>query len=304
MRVPAPEEFYAKPRNMMRVFCHEMTLFDMFGGRYKLSYTEVLKLLTHWNTVCFCALVAFGLSLIDPHHYRGHMPFFGQLFIWQAAAFAVILSRLAFTSLASIITFYLPKIVLPGFLFAIIDFTWIFFAMDWLSMFWLADSYSTEILKLYPYLLLTMLLVDLSFVRLLLPKLLTEIRNDMVPPADNQQSTKETPAPTAGIRTVELGGRVFPLDRIQWIRSQEHYLEITTTNSQTMVRAQLTAFEDQVSDYDGVRCHRSWWISRNTDARLDRVDGKPVVNLGDGTVAPISRSRLSDVQSWFDLHMI
>lgn len=75
-----------------------------------------------------------------------------------------------------------------------------------------------------------------------------------------------------------------------YVRSQDHYLEITTEGGRRFIRGRLADLSTG-SDVFGFTPHRSWWVA---DRAIEscRRDGRDLrLVLSDGTDVPVSRSR-------------
>lgn len=75
-----------------------------------------------------------------------------------------------------------------------------------------------------------------------------------------------------------------------YVRSQDHYLEITTDGGRRFIRGRLADLKAG-SEVFGFTPHRSWWVA---DRAIEtcRRDGRDLrLVLSDGTDVPVSRSR-------------
>ncbi|RYG92016.1 LytTR family transcriptional regulator [Loktanella sp. IMCC34160] len=168
------------------------------------------------------------------------------------------------------------------------------------------DSYRFDHLTAFPFLLITLLIVEALFMRFLLS---TFDLSPHIPPAakpDNQDAPARTPDMSP--RMIEVGDRRIRVDNLRYIASEEHYLRVVTKQETLVQRAKLGDVIDQLHDSDGVRPHRSWWVCRHACPRLTRDGARatihlPGFDLPDLAAIPVARSRLQQVQDWFDFHM-
>ncbi|MYE10887.1 MAG: LytTR family transcriptional regulator [Gammaproteobacteria bacterium] len=77
----------------------------------------------------------------------------------------------------------------------------------------------------------------------------------------------------------------------------DHYVEVFTTEGSTLV---LMRFSDALSELDaadGLRVHRSHWVSRGHVTGATRRNGRTLLRLTGGREVPVSRAYLADVRT-------
>lgn len=77
----------------------------------------------------------------------------------------------------------------------------------------------------------------------------------------------------------------------------DHYVEVFTTEGSTLV---LMRFSDAVAELDaadGLRVHRSHWVSRGHVTGATRRNGRTILKLTGGREVPVSRGYLADVRA-------
>lgn len=117
--------------------------------------------------------------------------------------------------------------------------------------------------------------------------------------AVNLPETTPGPKPCLGKRTVELAGEPVMLDKINFVKSVEHYLEVDTGSGEPMlVRMSMRDFLSRLPPDAGIQPHRSWWVSRTAADRIVSGNGRKMFRLIDGREVPIARSRLREVMAW------
>ena len=101
----------------------------------------------------------------------------------------------------------------------------------------------------------------------------------------------------AGKQPADLSGSVLlenlPLRLgrdIVHLRAQDHYVEVTTPRGSALVLMRIGDVERDPAGVDGVRTHRSWWVSGKHAVRLRRGDGKLRVVTSLGTEVPVGRA--------------
>lgn len=85
----------------------------------------------------------------------------------------------------------------------------------------------------------------------------------------------------------------------EWIRAQDHYLELRHDGRSQLLRARMRDALEHFSSQQGIRVHRSWWVRKGLPASLQRAGRDMVMVTRNGERIPVSRSRQSDVrQLW------
>ncbi|WP_107497816.1 LytTR family DNA-binding domain-containing protein [Thalassobius sp. I31.1] len=86
-------------------------------------------------------------------------------------------------------------------------------------------------------------------------------------------------------------------DDVISISTQDHYLDVTTTQGSDLIHGKLSAAAEQLASLPGVRLHRSHWAAVGHIQRLKRKDSGHIVCLSDGRELPVSRSQLPAVRA-------
>lgn len=74
------------------------------------------------------------------------------------------------------------------------------------------------------------------------------------------------------------------------ISSEDHYCRVHTSLGSELVLLRLSDAERELSSVDGLRVHRSWWVSRKGIMDARREAGRTVLILASGDEVPVSRS--------------
>ena len=80
------------------------------------------------------------------------------------------------------------------------------------------------------------------------------------------------------------------------VSSEDHYCRVHTSLGSELILIRLADVEKELSRVDGMRVHRSWWVSRKGIAETLRENGKFVLKLRSGEDVPVSRSYLDAVK--------
>lgn len=108
------------------------------------------------------------------------------------------------------------------------------------------------------------------------------------------QITTETDV--AARKTIRLGDREYGFDEIRMIEAEQNYVRIHTASDAILVRAQMNATINKMSDGYGVRVHRSCWVSFDTILQTKTLANRRLaVELATGEVVIAPRARRKTV---------
>ncbi|WDR07120.1 LytTR family DNA-binding domain-containing protein [Devosia rhodophyticola] len=108
-----------------------------------------------------------------------------------------------------------------------------------------------------------------------------------------QTAAAPAPQPPAILQRLPLPQR----GKLQQISVADHYVEITTDKGHGLVLMRLGDAIGETGAVEGLQIHRSHWVALDAVVRCIRVDGKPMVEMVNGTRLPISRSFLPAVKA-------
>lgn len=92
--------------------------------------------------------------------------------------------------------------------------------------------------------------------------------------------------------TVRIADRSFPIGDIQSIRTEDHYLNVVTRASRSMLRAKLSDLDALHDGRHGIQINRSQWVSFAAIASVvDEENGQVTLHLVNGDSATVSRTR-------------
>lgn len=80
------------------------------------------------------------------------------------------------------------------------------------------------------------------------------------------------------------------------VSSEDHYCRVHTSLGSELILMRLADAERELASVDGLRVHRSWWVSRKGIADSSREGGRITLKLRSGETVPVSRSYQSDVK--------
>ncbi len=110
------------------------------------------------------------------------------------------------------------------------------------------------------------------------------------------EQAKSRTEPSTEDRVVTLCGEAIPLITLQRVRSMEHYLVLTQSGTEHLVRARMVDFLAQLDTSDGIQTHRSHWVST---AEALAIKGGNLATVS-GDEIPIARGRLKAVKDWLN----
>lgn len=96
------------------------------------------------------------------------------------------------------------------------------------------------------------------------------------------------PAPPALLERLELGKRGALIS----LSVQDHYVEVSTTNGQSLLLMRLSDAIRETGDVQGLQIHRSHWVALEHVQTAVRRGDKAVLTLTDGRQLPASRSNI------------
>ncbi|RZJ95614.1 MAG: LytTR family transcriptional regulator [Brevundimonas sp.] len=76
---------------------------------------------------------------------------------------------------------------------------------------------------------------------------------------------------------------------IRAVQSEDHYLRVHTDRGSDLILMRLSDALEELEGLEGAQTHRSWWVARDAVRDVERGDGRAVLTLDGGLVAPVSR---------------
>ena len=114
-------------------------------------------------------------------------------------------------------------------------------------------------------------------------------------------------APAANVRAADAVSAAEPAllqrlprpqrGRLIHIAVSDHYVDVTTDKGTSLVLMRLSDAIRETAPVPGLQVHRSHWVALDAVRRGTRREGKPVLELENGTIVPVSRSYLDAVRA-------
>ncbi len=99
-------------------------------------------------------------------------------------------------------------------------------------------------------------------------------------------------------KSIIVSGHTFKCAELVSASSQDHYIIVKTENNETLIRARLSDIIAQLNCRNGIQPHRSHWVARESVVGIESVEGHKRLKMTDGSIIPIARGRITDVQEW------
>lgn len=125
--------------------------------------------------------------------------------------------------------------------------------------------------------------------------LLPDIAPPVTPvPAEPTRNEAPAPAPAADDGTmVQIGPALLPLSSILLIRTEDHYLGVTTRSGKALHRAKMADIPELHSGRAGMQINRSVWVAYAAISEITESDTRQVVvSLVTGDEERVSRPRV------------
>ena len=85
------------------------------------------------------------------------------------------------------------------------------------------------------------------------------------------------------------------------LQAQDHYVEATTTRGTAQVLMRLSDAERDLTGFDGLRVHRSWWVNLDHVTDMARTEnGGTELTTTNGMVIPVSRGQKAALREALD----
>lgn len=114
-------------------------------------------------------------------------------------------------------------------------------------------------------------------------------------PTDAQQELPEEASPLLLLLPPEIRGPVISL------KSELHYLEVTTIKGQSLVLYNLKDAMQEMTGQNGIQTHRSYWVSLNHVINIQKNGRQGSLIMSNEQKIPVSRNRMSAVKQAISL---
>lgn len=81
------------------------------------------------------------------------------------------------------------------------------------------------------------------------------------------------------------------------VSAEDHYTKVTTTKGSELLLMRFSDAVTELTAYDGLRVHRSHWVSRAAVKRAHRNNGRVFIDLTNRAQIPVSRSFIPILKS-------
>lgn len=264
---------------MYQILSHEMRLRDMAGGNLHFTIRELLGIFTTPVSAIFLFLTCLVFFSADPPKLRDYIEVWQAFALWPLAAICYLTTYFVLLGLAAHLQdrFWPHAIYLP--IIGGLALVPTVCTSETLAHQMSGGIYPIVVIPNIAYYFVTVQVFEFAFIRLVIPQV--RARN-------------------MDLRMIRIGARSLPVQRIRFITAQEHYVRLQLDDQQVLQRARFGDIVNALNDHEGVQPHRSWWVGRGAAPRMTRREGKPVLELQDGTLVPVARGRITEVQNWLD----
>ena len=264
-------------------------MYDLFGGRFVLSISRFVKMVTDPRGLIFLGLSAFLLFATDPNNLRTALGEPLALLAWTGSVMFYLCTLLVILSTFSFFTVRVGPFFIYTPVTSSLGLLIVYVTVQACIGYFTDESYRNPIYPLFFNLMGAGIVIETLFVRFVMPSIFPE------------PTPASTPAPS-DLDLLRIADRQIPVSKVLHIMSQEHYLQVTLANDTLLLRGRLADVVAQTTESQGIQPHRSWWVSASAQPRLEKNDGKSMLKLVDETLIPVAKARASDVQRWLDLH--
>lgn len=260
-------------------------MYDLFFGKFTLSISRFVKMLTDTRGIIFLALGCILLFATDPNYLRGAIgPGFAFL-VWTCSVALYLVTIIVILALFSVTQAFLGRYPIYTPITSSLALLFVYVCAQSTIGYFTDEGYQTYVYPQFFNILGAGIVIETIFVRFVLPLIFP----DLAQPEEEPD-------------LIRIGDRQFPLINVIYLNAQEHYIQIAMQTDKVMIRARLCDAVAQTTPSQGLQPHRSWWVAVTARPSLTKEDGKPVLKLSDGTIVPIAAARLKEVQRWMDMY--
>lgn len=118
------------------------------------------------------------------------------------------------------------------------------------------------------------------------------------PPAPDTSPAAAATSPPADPPSLLFAKLPATLGReIVALQAKDHYIEVTTTKGDALILMRLSDAEQDLAGLDGLRVHRSWWVSLPHVERIEKGTSGPELRMITGQIVPVARGQRALVRS-------
>jgi len=258
-------------------------IFSVFGHKSELSIHVIRSCVLQVGFPLFLGLVVGIMVLFDGQGYVTKIGIWPAIVVWStfvvlvaALYWTLLLGLLLLTPRVSKMVVYLP---LVGFVAMAIT----TFAITHLVTFFTeSGDFWVEARSNFPFNFSVGLIFETLFFVFVKPVLARNYRKE----------ESESDGYKGAIR---ISGQNFQIEKIRYLQAQDHYVKVYLEDGNTLIRARLRDFTSQLAGNDGVKPHRSYWISWRAIHRIEFCGSHSAITLVSGEEVPIAKSRISEI---------
>ncbi len=266
---------------------YELKARDVFFRPLVLTAREIQATLLNAHLLLFLALVVITLTLADLGRLLPVMPIWRAVLVWVVAVFiqAITYAGLALAWARAQDKLNAPVIYLPilGAGAYVITYVTTILHIS-LQTDWPLAEIGAPGIALSGY--VVALVFEALYFAFVLPNLLREIRPEAAGPA----------------RHVHVAGETIPLEQIETLRSERHFVRIVTADRDMRLRARLSDLVSQTEERDGILAHRSHWVARHAIHGLEQTHNGDLIITRRGERLKVAATRQDQVRAWLARH--
>ncbi len=268
--------------------CFPIRARDILLRPLTITSCEILQTVRLPMVLLFAGLAVFTLVLFDAAQLRHLMAWWQAFGIWiiavatQIAAYCALLLAWGWGQNR----YRAPQVFLPlvGLSAYLLTYSVILVLVTWATGRPAGEMFGPGIfLTGYAFAIIS----EAIYFAFVLPQLLREVRGG----ANGGQA-----------RAITVAGQRFDIDSLLVLRGQAHYVLIETREGTHRLRGRLSDLVAQTEEGDGVRAHRSYWVSGQAISRLEREDGGDTIVTIQGERLKVAQPRRLAVRSWMAQH--
>ena len=85
--------------------------------------------------------------------------------------------------------------------------------------------------------------------------------------------------------------------RLRHLSVADHYVAVRTDKGNSLVLMRLSDAIRETAPIAGLQVHRSHWVALDAVRRSTRQNGRPALELDDGSIVPVSRTYIAAVRA-------
>lgn len=232
-----------------------------------------------WTILGGASLIA---ALAGPFYTLERLSFSGRLLYWGITAVA---SGILMTFLSMVVRrvsaeknlHWIPASILAGGLGV----------LPIMALIYLANRVSamggdTSFWSLFPYVSVPVILITV---------LVNAIAEDPNEVQSDSLETAEQPSLLFSKLPQSLGRDIVS------IQAKDHYIEVTTPKGDALILMRLSDAEQDLATLQGMRVHRSWWVSLRHVQRIEKGTSGPELRMSTGQAVPVARGQRTAVRA-------